>query len=245
MKALHERTLLEFGYVPWLRGTMTNSQITLRAKKLGLFIRDARSTERRTVKECSEAIGVKPGVFRAYEEGLRSPSLPELETLVYYLKLPISRFWARDIKSEEPSPMESLDMPRLISLRHRIIGALLRQERTNANISLRLISNETGISQARLKAYELGIRPIPLPELEQILTVVGSRIETFFDQSGPIGEWMSSQAAMQKFLDLPKDLQDFVCQPVNRPYLELSMKLSSMSKDKLRSVAEGLLDITL
>lgn len=141
--------------------------------------------------------------------------------------------------------MESLDMPRLISLRHRIIGALLRQERTNANISLRLISNETGISQARLKAYELGIRPIPLPELEQILTVVGSRIETFFDQSGPIGEWMSSQAAMQKFLDLPKDLQDFVCQPVNRPYLELSMKLSSMSKDKLRSVAEGLLDITL
>jgi hypothetical protein len=32
--------------------------------------------------------------------------------------------------------------------------------------------------------------------------------------------------------------------PVNRPYLELAMKLSSMSRDKLRSVAEDLLDIT-
>ena len=50
---------------------------------------------------------------------------------------------------------------------------------------------------------------------------------------------------MQQFLDLPKELQAFVCQPVNRPYLELAMKLSSMSTDKLRSVAEGLLDITL
>ena len=42
-----------------------------------------------------------------------------------------------------------------------------------------------------------------------------------------------------------EDIQNFVCQPVNRPYLELAMKLSSMSREKLRSVAEGLLDITL
>ena len=224
---------------------MNNTQITIRAKKLGLLIRDARTTERRNVKECAEAIGVKAGIFRAYEEGARSPSLPELETLVYYLKLPITRFWAADVRSDLPSPIESLDMPRLISLRQRIIGALLRQERTNANISLRHVANETGIPQARLKTYELGIKSIPLPELEVILTVIGSRIETFFDQSGPVGQWMTSQNAMQKFLELPSELQDFVCQPVNRPYLELAMKLSSMSREKLRSVAEGLLDITL
>jgi transcriptional regulator with XRE-family HTH domain len=224
---------------------MNNTQITIRAKKLGLLIRDARISERRSVKECAEAIGVKAGVFRAYEEGSRSPSLPELETLVYYLKIPIARFWASDVRSDEPSPIENLDMPRLISLRQRIIGALLRQERTHANVSLRHITNETGIPQARLKAYELGTKSIPLPELELILMVVGSRIDTFFDQSGPVGQWMTSQNAMQKFLDLPEELQEFVCLPVNRPYLELAMKLSSMSKEKLRSVAEGLLDITL
>lgn len=222
-----------------------HTQITLRTKKLGLLIRDARMAERRTLKECADAVGVKPGLFRAYEEGRRAPSLPELETLVYYLKLPISRFWGREVISETPSPVESLDLTRLIALRQRMIGALLRQERTNSNVSLKRITEETGISQARMKSYELGERAIPVPELESILVVMGSRIETFFDQSGPVGQWMTNQKAMQKFLDLPEEIQDFVCQAVNRPYLELAMKLSDMSRERLRSVAEGLLDITL
>jgi transcriptional regulator with XRE-family HTH domain len=222
-----------------------HAQITLRTKKLGLLIRDARMAERRTVKECADAIGITPALLRAYEEGRRAPSLPELETLVFYLKLPINHFWGREVMSATPSPVASIDLTRLIALRQRMIGALLRQERNNTNVSLKRISDETGISTARLKSYELGERPIPVPELESILAVMGSRIETLFDQNGPVGQWMSSQKAMQKFLDLPDEIQDFVCQPVNRPYLELAMKLSSMSKERLRSVAEGLLDITL
>jgi hypothetical protein len=43
---------------------------------------------------------------------------------------------------------------------------------------------------------------------------------------------------------MPMELREFVSLPVNRPYLELAMKLSGMSRDKLRSVAENLLDIT-
>jgi len=223
----------------------TNPQITLREKKLGLLIRDARMAERRSIKECADAIGVKSGQFKAYEEGRKSPSLPELEALVFFLKLPISQFWGGEIKSETSSQMEVEDVTQLVALRQRMIGALLRQERTNANVSLRHISTETGISQAKLKSYELGQRPISVPELESILSATGSRIDVFFDQSGPVGQWMNSQKAMQKFVELPEEMQDFVCQPVNRPYLELAMKLSEMSKDKLRSVAEGLLDITL
>lgn len=223
---------------------MNNAQITIRQKKLGLLIRDARMAERRSVKECADAIGAQMGLFRAYEEGRRSPSLPELEALVFYLKLPISQFWEKETRSDA-APTEPVDAPRLVALRQRMIGALLRQERNKVNMSLRYLSSETGITQARLKAYELGERAIPMPELEGILAVMGSRIETFFDQNGPVGQWMTSQRAMQKFLELPEDMQDFVCQPVNRPYLELAMKLSSLSREKLRAVAEGLLDITL
>ncbi len=224
---------------------MTNAQITIREKKLGLLIRDARMAERRSIKECADAIGVKAGVFRAYEEGRRAPSLPELEALVFFLKIPISQFWGNETVSDAPAPLTYEDITRLIALRQRMIGALIRQERTNANMSIRNLSSETGISQPRLKAYELGERTVSVPELESILAAMGSRIEVFFDQNGPVGEWMTGQLAMQKFMNLPKDLQDFVCQPVNRPYLELAMKLSSMPRDKLRSVAEGLLDITL
>ena len=224
---------------------MNNAQIIIREKKLGLLIRDARMAERRSIKECADAIGVKPGLFRAYEEGRRSPSLPELETLVYYLKLPITHFWGRETMSETSSPAETLDTAQLIALRQRMIGALLRQERNKINMSLRQLAVDTGIKSARLNLYELGERPISVPELESILAVLGSRIETFFDQNGPVGQWMTSERAMQKFLELPEEIQNFVCQPVNRPYLELAMKLSDMSKEKLRSVAEGLLDITL
>lgn len=224
---------------------MNNAQITIREKKLGLLIRDARMAERRSIKECADAIGVKPGLFRAYEEGRRAPSLPELEMLVYYLKLPISQFWGKETKSDLSSPVELLDADQLIALRQRMIGARLRQERNNVNISIRQLATDTGINQGRLNSYELGERSIPVPELEVILTALGSRIESLFDQNGPVGQWMTSQRALQKFLELPENMQNFVCQPVNRPYLELAMKLSDMSREKLRSVAEGLLDITL
>jgi transcriptional regulator with XRE-family HTH domain len=221
------------------------AQITLRAKKLGILIRDARSALRRTAKECAEAIGVTPGNFRAYEEGRKAPSLPELETLVYFLKIPIEHFWGSESISDEVDFPSELDLPRLIAIRNRMIGAFLRQERMDASLSMKAVAEQIGISTGRLKAYELGERPIPLPELEALLRILGGQIEAFFDQGGPIGQWINQQKSMQQFTQLPVELQAFVCQPVNRPYLELARKLSEMSTDKLRSVAENLLDITL
>lgn len=221
------------------------ARITLRTKKLGVLIRDARIADRRSVEDCANAIGVSRGVFRAYEQGRQAPSLQELETLVYFLDLAIDHFWGKEAISDDVPPTEPLDLPQLTSLRQRMIGALLRQERMKASISMKALAEQTGISLSRLKSYELGERPIPLPELEIMLNILGGRIDNFFDQSGPIGEWMGRQRAIRDFLELPADIQAFVCLPVNRPYLELAMRLSSMSVEKLRSVAEGLLEITL
>src|SRR5215510_1320678 len=220
------------------------SQIAIRSKTLGLLIRDARTHARRSVTECAQAIGVKSGQFRAYEEGLRAPSLPELEALVFFLDLPINHFWSKEIKSDKPMPYESLDLPRLLAVRQRKIGALLRQERMNASLSIRQLAAGTGISSSRIKAYELGEKPIPLPELEAMIKTLGGRVESFFDRTGPVGQWMLNEEAISDFLGLPMELRQFVAMPVNRPYLELAMKLSNMSKDKLRSVAETILDIT-
>ncbi len=223
----------------------TPSPITLRTKKLGVLIRDARLSARRTPEECAKAMGVTKSSFRSYEEGRRAPSLPELELLAYYLKLPIEHFWGKASLSSEQPASEPVDGLRLVELRQRMIGALLRQQRTKANLSLKALAGEAGISSRRLKAYELGEHPIPLPELETLIASLGSRIENFFDQNGPIGGWITDEKSMRQFLEMPKDLQAFVCQPVNRPYLDLARKLSAMSNEQLRSVAEGLLDITL
>ena len=222
----------------------TKSQITIRTKKLGVLIRDARLAARRSVQDCAEALGIQKSVFRAFEEGLKAPSLPELETLVYFLDLPMDHFWGKQTKSEAPSRNARLDLPKLLAVRQRKIGALLRQERMKASVSIRNLAHDTDIASSRIKAYELGERPIPLPELEVLIRALSGRIESFFDRHGPVGQWMIGEETVKHFLEMPIELREFVAMPVNRPYLELAMKLSNMSRDKLRAVAEDLLDIT-
>jgi transcriptional regulator with XRE-family HTH domain len=219
-------------------------QVTLRTRKLSVLIKDARLALRKTIPECAHAIGVTTGTFRSYEDGRRAPSLPEMEVLSYYLKLPIRHFWSKDAVSDDVSPTESFNLAALVSVRQRMIGALLRQEREKASISLKALAEQAGIQPGRLKAYELGEKPVSLPVLEGLVSILGGQIENFLDRTGPIGQWMNEQKAIQEFLQMPQELQNFVCKPVNRPYLELAEKLSGLSTEKLRSVAEGLLDIT-
>jgi transcriptional regulator with XRE-family HTH domain len=220
------------------------TQVALRSRKLGVLIRDARTAARKSLPECAKLVGVTAGILHSWEEGNRAPSLPELEVFAYALHLPLNHFWSKDAISDDAPLTGSMNLPALIGVRQRLVGALLRQQREDASLSLRALSEQSGISVARLKAYELGERPIPLPVLEGLVGLLGGQIEKIFDQTGPIGKWMIQQKAIQDFSQLPSELQNFVSKPVNRPYLELAMKLSNMSTDKLRSVAEDLLDIT-
>jgi len=220
------------------------AQASIRTKKLGILIRYARLAARRGIPECAKAIGVTNGIFRAYEEGRRAPSLPEMEVLAYFLDIPFRRFWSKEAVSDDMSPTESLNLPVLVGVRQRMIGALLRQARLKASISPKALSEQSGTSTSRIRAYELGERSIPLPELEGLISLLNGQIESLFDQTGPVGQWLSQQQAIQDFKKLPPELQDFVCKPVNRPYLDLALKLSELSTEKLRSVAENLLDIT-
>ena len=217
---------------------------SLRARKLGVLIYDARIAERRSLAEVAAALGVSEETVQSFENGSHAPTLPEIEVLAYYLNIPLDHFWGRSSITENKKEDQLTHVPRLIQLRQRMIGALIRQARTTANLSPREISERTGISEANLRSYELGERGIPLPELEVLASTTGSHIEFFMDERGPVGSWRTQQQAVQKFLELPEDLQDFICKPVNRPYVELALRLSELSVEKLRAVAEGLLEIT-
>ncbi len=220
------------------------TQVALRSRKLGVLIRDARLSARWSIPDCAQTIGVTSGVLRSWEEGRSAPSLPELELLAFTLQQPLAQFWGKNAKSGDAPTTGSMNLPALVGIRQRLIGARLRQQREDAGMSLAVLSQQSGIPTSRLKAYELGEHPIPLPVLEGLVTLVEGRIESMFDQTGAVGKWMAQQKAIQDFLELPPELQNFVSKPVNRPYLELALKLSDMSTDKLRAVAENLLDIT-
>jgi hypothetical protein len=138
-------------------------------------------------------------------------------------------------------PIADLDPPGAVSARQQSASYDLLSAINHEHVKLH--EGEDALA-ARIKAYELGERPMPLPELEALVKALGGRVESFFDRTGPIGQWLMNEEAIRDFLELPLELRQFVAIPVNRPYLELAMKLSNMSRDKLRSVAEDLLDIT-
>lgn len=225
---------------------MTNTiSMNIRAKKLGVLIQDARLAAHKSQEDCAKAIGVSQEAFEAYEFGERSPSLPELEVLAYFLNVPLDHFWGSKAISEDRTLEMHLDLEQLIGLRKRMIGALIRQARLQSDLSLDEVASGVGMSPEELEAGEMGEAELPLPVLEEIGFLVDQPIEGFMDQHGPVGTWSNQQRALQEFLRLPEDLRAFVSKPINRPYLDLAHRLSEMSVDKLRSVGEGILEITL
>lgn len=218
--------------------------LQIRNKKLGLLIFDARKAMRRSVEECAQATSVTPEQFEAFERGSRAPSLPQLELLALYLNVPLEQFWGKHSLSETGEPEALQEKDRLLVLRNRVIGTNLRLARNNANYSYYEIFEKTGIPEDQMKRYEMGELAVQLSELELLANVLDIPIEQFYDKHGPIGKWRNQQGTYMKFLDLPPEIQQFVSKPVNRPYLELAMRLSDLSAEKLRAVAEVLLEIT-
>jgi transcriptional regulator with XRE-family HTH domain len=216
-----------------------------RAKIIGILIRDARQAVGKTLEECALTLGVSEEKFKQFEQGTISPSLPELESLTYYLEVSPGYFWEQfTSKKLEKTKKKTEKISQLIQLRQKIIGALIRQARLGYDISIDQMAAHFGIEISQLEAYEFGHDPIPFPLLEQMCGYLNRSIREFQDQQGPIGKWVIQQRAVQEFLELPLDFQLFVSRPVNRPYLDIAIRMSEMQVDRLRAVAEGLLEIT-
>jgi len=219
--------------------------IQLRGKIIGVLLRDARQASGKSLKEVGEVLGVTGGRIGSFERGTRSPSLPELEILAYFLEFPVDHFWNEDIVSEDSHPIENLQVDSLLAQRNRTIGAMLRQARSESTLSQRDLASRSGISATRIRRYETGESAVPLPELEQLLATLNYQVEDFSAKSGPVGDWIAQQQAIEQFLQLPKNLQEFVGEQDNQPYLEMARRLSGMSPERIRAVAEGLKELSL
>ncbi len=220
-------------------------KLNLRAKKLGILIYDARTAADKEINDCAQVMGMSPRRYREWETGSQSPSLPELETLSYLFNVPIQHFWGAKSISEKKSPEQEEDQnAQFVRIRQRVIGITLRMSRMTKDMSLKAVEDATGISETRLRRYEMGQNPIPMPELELICSTIGLEVDELLARHGHVGNWRVSQETIQKFLELPVELQEFVCKPVNLPYIELALRMSNLNVDKLRTVAEGILEIT-
>lgn len=219
--------------------------LEIRMRKLGLLIRNARETAGKTISESAAYLQIPEESFRAFEEGLASPSLPQLEALADFYQTPLDHFWSSQLLEADHASRNMPDLATIQALRQRIIGALVRKSRLEKGKSIKDVAEELGIQAESLERYELGEEAIPLPVLEALSLTLGNPMDIFFDRETPLGKKAAQQDHWANFQELPEELRDFVVKPINRPYLELAQRLSEMSVEKLRAVAEGLLEITL
>lgn len=216
----------------------------LRARILGVLIRDARQAAGLSPEECAAQVGMAAERLTDWELGKAMPGMPEVELLAYVLNVPISHFWGTETLVQQ-AERQQIDVQEYVALRNRLIGALLRAAREDANLTPEQLAAEAGVPVGNIAAYELGSRAIPAPVLTSLASACRVTMSYFLEHGNRVGEFLALQEDLKTFTDLPPDVRRFVASPINQPYLELAMKLAQMGTGELRSIAESILEITL
>lgn len=216
----------------------------LRAKMIGVLLRDARISAARTIDDCARLLHVTPQQIESWEFGDESPSLPQLELLAYYLDVPISHFWGMQTSSINRAESEHIQ-PEYITLRNHMVGALLRQAREEAQLTLEHVSQQVHVDVSTLNAYELGEYPVPMPILLTLSDMYRKPVTYFLETSGQIGELLALREAWKHFMQLPEDVRAFAANPLNIGFIHIAVLLSQMPADRLRQVGASILDITM
>ncbi len=216
----------------------------IRARMVGVLLRDARVKVGRSVADCARLLNVTPEHIEQWEVGDAVPSLPQLEILAFFLGVPISHFWGINTLEKTERDLIATQSDYL-TLRDRMIGALLRLAREDQALSLDDVSEQTGITPEQLTQYETGELPLPMHELTVISNALGKNITYFLESSSHLGVSLTQREEWQHFTRLPEDIRRFAANPLNVGFIEIAILFSQMPADKLRKVGESVLNISM
>jgi len=218
--------------------------LKLRAKMLGVLIRDARLEAARTPDDIARLLGLSPETIESWEYGDAAPSLPQLELMAFYLGVPISHFWGLAAHEYDRAARVARKGDYLL-LRDRMIGALLRQARQDRDLTLEDLAQQIGLPPETLEAFESGEQPIPMHLLQLLAGSVNQSVSYFLELSGEVGAVLQDSEALKTYMALDEDMRAFVSNPSNQAFIHIAMMFRNMPTDQLRKLAEGLLEITM
>lgn len=223
----------------------TDAHLTLQAKVVGALLKKARVNRHLNPEVIANALQISEEKYLAFESGITPPSLPELEMIAFLLHINPLALWHEDMidicADEVELPMNA---QAFIGLRQRMIAAKLRKRRLEKQIELHALAGKVAMDVDELEQVELAQRALSFPELLLLCHHLDLEVSDMLDEHSSIGRRLRTLRLLPGFLELPVELQTFVSKPVNRPFLELAMKLSELSVEKLRALAETLLEIT-
>ncbi len=221
---------------------MTDRQTRiLRAKMLGALTREKRLETGKSLKDMAKLIGTTTSTLSSYEHGRKSISLPELELLAFHLDTPLRYFLSHS--ADDVGEDYKFDPVIMVTLRQRMIGAMLRKRRLEQGMSIRELAATVDMPTSRVSNYERGVRPIPIPDLESLVDALQQSLDELIDHEGPIGNWHMTQQAFERFCELPAELRAFFSTPEKEPYLKMAERLSKLDLHALQRVAHALEDL--
>jgi transcriptional regulator with XRE-family HTH domain len=223
---------------------MDSTALMLKTKMLGALLREARKTAGKSLKQTAAMLGIGTSTLSSYELGKKGISLPELEQLAFHFDVPLNSFLSGQPARAQKSPGFKPEV--IVSFRQKMIGALLRKHRQEAELSMAALGERLGISPSRISGFERGQQPIPVPLLEALAGELGHEMNEYIDTEGqgPVADWFRNQRSYESFRAMPQDIRNFLAIEESQGVIRLAMRLREVSVDKLRELSKLLREIT-
>ena len=205
-------------------------------------ISDARIRCSKSYKSCADLLGISTARYKKYESGEIPLTLPELETLSFFFGKPLNSILGIEYQEtlDLPDAPEPDHLLNLLKIRNSVIGTLLQIEREKKGLSVKNLAALCDISATTLKRFENGSLGIPLDDLATIIEELELNLDMFLDLNSPIGVWQLSQKRIASFLTLPQELQDFIADKDNHPYLSAAQKMKDFSSVDFKDLSEAI-----
>ena len=216
-------------------------------KIVGVVLRDARTQAGKSIQECAQQLFCSPDYLAQAEEGLVGLTLPQTEALAHLLNVPLERFLGQEQEQQDQEAVreQALSYDNVMTIRRKIIGVIIRQARLESGQTLDDLAATLEEEPERLARIELGEEQIPLTALRTLGEMLGIDFGTFVAKYIiPLTPAEQKERDLQRLANLPQEVREFILKPINMPYLQIAMNLSSMPAEALRQIASGLLEIT-
>lgn len=154
----------------------TSDQVIKRIKQI-------RKAEQRSPDDCAAVLDMSAEQYLSIEEGIKPLTLPEIELLAIYFRVPPEMFFSNESIHDEVSfVLSDSILPKFSKVRQKMILAKLVILSNEKQVTLEDIHQSTGIPKKNLLSYFKGDMPIPVDHLLQISAALATPVEEFFSQ---------------------------------------------------------------
>jgi len=147
-------------------------------------IKQIRELDHRSEKDCASALGIPIEQYRQMENGNATLTLPDLELLAFFFKVPVTELLEEQKLDEFGVPViENQLQNQYRKLRHKLLSVTLLDALDAQNLTLEDLHQQTQIQVDALQSYLDGLKAIPLEHLQSLSESLSISDQIFGNQT--------------------------------------------------------------